>query len=736
MALLGKRKMKDVQTADAKATESDVNSIGDPRLHTLRRKQSDTTPLAGKVLLGAVINKKSSTADDIFAAKDLAKEANNLETESRLKKYLEKQSVEETEAVLEDADKKINAESKTLLNIADEKEGAAAANQNRYVSTTTKQEIEKDIIDSNTSDPAYAALEQLSVQDYFPNIGKDIAVGTYSGRRIGSSTIYAAPGARIPFGVIDARERQLAAAAQAKQKQLDDLKSRPDMVAQFKLEFDEYANDEIMDILKSHNYDPASVYRDKDAVQRLSRLENTAKAFTDADAIIDALIDGRFTADGKSKYYLPAEALKFMNDFRSGILDDKEAYFKGEKNISEKMVTLNALSDGVRHVDELMAQIENQQIEVPLNLKQGVMLDQAAIQDLNSAYQLAKSTNSYDAYISAVKKYFDIKPEEVLNPWFDEKGYAKDDPARKWAIDYFNALVPRESIASKIEFQGNKKFEYWNASQGREHERKMKESLWQNIVNTATAAGITEEIKAKESILRNTTDTKKRSEIIAEIYNKDQLMKSLGFTAQIDPNDNQRVYGTMTSAYQDAENAATVGNTQGAIYAYDKRHKAYKWVSLEKINKGAVLKSDGTINWNASAYIPQKLTQGGTRGIYVSNNANKQYEQDYNLMYQQSKGGSIPLSGRSYKTQLGYTQQNGDLMPLTSNNYGSYNAASNKTVVVDVVGNPVVTGPDGKKRLSSVEVKSTFNAGETADRAVLDVMWSAEQKNTSNYGTP
>lgn len=735
MALLGKRKMKDVQTADAKATESDVNSIGDPRLHTLRRKQSDTTPLAGKVLLGAVINKKSSTADDIFAAKDLAKEANNLETESRLKKYLEKQSAEETEAVLEDADKKINAESKTLLNIADEKEGAAA-NKNRYVSTTTKQEIEKDIIDSNTSDPAYAALEQLSVQDYFPNIGKDIAVGTYSGRRIGSSTIYAAPGARIPFGVVDARERELAAAAQAKQKQLDDLKSRPDMVAQFKLEFDEYANKEITDILESHNYDAASVYRDRDAVQRLSRLENTAKAFADADAIIDDLIEGKFTADGKSKYYLSAEALKFMNDFRSGILEDKEAYFKGEKNISEKMVTLNALSDGIRHVDELMAQIENQQIEVPLNLKQGVMLDQAAIQDLNSAYQLAKSTNSYDAYISAVKKYFDIKPEEVLNPWFDEAGYPKDDPARKWAIDYFNALVPRESIASKIEFQGNKKFEYWNASQGRAHEEKMNQSLWQNIVSTATAAGITEQIKAKESILRNTTDEKKRSEIIAEIYNQDQMMKSLGFTATIDPYDKQLVYGVMNSSYKNAENAANIGSEKGGIYAYSKANRRYEWVSVEKINKGAVLKSDGTINWNASSYIPQKLTRGGSSGTYSPNAANKQYEQDYNLLYKQSQGGSIVFSGRTYKTQLGYTQQNGDLMPLTSNNYGSYNAANNKTVVVDIVGNPVITGPDGKKRLSSVEVKSTFNAGATADRAVLDVMWEAEQKNTSNYGTP
>ncbi len=38
------------------------------------------------------------------------------------------------------------------------------------------------------------AIEKLGVQDYYPEIGRDIAVGTFSGSRIGSQTIYSGAG--------------------------------------------------------------------------------------------------------------------------------------------------------------------------------------------------------------------------------------------------------------------------------------------------------------------------------------------------------------------------------------------------------------------------------------------------------------------------------------------------------------------------------------------------------------
>ena len=60
------------------------------------------------------------------------------------------------------------------------------------------------------------AIEKLGLQDYFPNAGHRVAVGSYSRKTLGSGNIYAGAGFVAPMGIVDARRRALAKQARAK----------------------------------------------------------------------------------------------------------------------------------------------------------------------------------------------------------------------------------------------------------------------------------------------------------------------------------------------------------------------------------------------------------------------------------------------------------------------------------------------------------------------------------------
>ena len=87
------------------------------------------------------------------------------------------------------------------------------------------------------------AIEKLGVQDYYPEIGRDIAVGTFTGSRIGSQTIYSGAGGLLPLGLYDARKRAIAAEIKKKEAIMDQIKEIPDIAKQFKTEYSqEYMN--------------------------------------------------------------------------------------------------------------------------------------------------------------------------------------------------------------------------------------------------------------------------------------------------------------------------------------------------------------------------------------------------------------------------------------------------------------------------------------------------------------
>lgn len=94
----------------------------------------------------------------------------------------------------------------------------------------------------------------LKPQDYYPQVGRAIGVGTSSGEIIGSRTIYTGAGVLAPMGLYDARKRALAAASKSGVKTgADGLPDMPAVRRQYRAEYEESSNNLINEILSDKN---------------------------------------------------------------------------------------------------------------------------------------------------------------------------------------------------------------------------------------------------------------------------------------------------------------------------------------------------------------------------------------------------------------------------------------------------------------------------------------------------
>ncbi len=89
----------------------------------------------------------------------------------------------------------------------------------------------------------------LKPTDYYPQVGRSVAVGNFSGEVIGSQTIYSGAGVVAPFGLYDARKRALAAAAKAGiANSQGDMVKLPQVKDQYIKRYKDYTDDLIDEI--------------------------------------------------------------------------------------------------------------------------------------------------------------------------------------------------------------------------------------------------------------------------------------------------------------------------------------------------------------------------------------------------------------------------------------------------------------------------------------------------------
>ena len=154
------------------------------------------------------------------------------------------------------------------------------------------------------------AIEKLGVQDYYPDIGRNIAVGTFTGSRIGSRTIYSGAGGLLPLGLYDARKRAIAADIKKKEALMDELKSVPDIAKQFKPEWTNYVFDKWNDYIEAYKNNPEGLSTDLGFAKLNAQLKAVAENFKDVDAYVDDFKEKLMNKDGSAAAWATPKMLQ------------------------------------------------------------------------------------------------------------------------------------------------------------------------------------------------------------------------------------------------------------------------------------------------------------------------------------------------------------------------------------------------------------------------------------------
>jgi hypothetical protein len=708
---------------------------------TIERSVNDvvanTMPEAGNAIFRSYKRNKNRTFNDLTQAAQLASEANK-----------EEQEIKAADAIANE--EMINATSSLMRTLY----SSSAAQDKSYLNTATKEQVEQDMVETNAEDlrsrmytPSAGAIERLSVQEYFPNIGRDINVGQYAGRRVGNVSIFAAPGAVIPYSLIDARKRALAETAKAKQAAIEKILEIPNAPEQFNQQFKPMAMDEIYDALARNGNDPNKFMMDKEAVKTLYKWQTIAEDFVDVNKTIDGLLDKHIGEDGKLNSWLPDEVLDFMYDFRAGTLEDMQDYLTGKKDIADKLRYVQTFADGTKMVDERVAELLKYPRQLPMNLKKGVEINEAAVEEIDQAIKEVQGGSGYDQFMTVVKKYYDIDAEGFIGSWLDYQRYPEGSAARQQILDYFEKQIPKESLVPSIEARANDDFKYYELNKKRQWEKEDKMALWEVTLKKFEDAAINKAIVDAQAAIDKETDPDKKAKLLADTYNALEAEFGNAFKVQVDKYDKGKVYGVVTVDRATQTATATIDNRRSKIYVYERRwdpkggpDKKGAWVKGEGKYvffdefKNSLQSSDpntGTIKYGK--YYPQDA--GGD----ATGNGDAAYNKEMAQIIEQSRTGNLEQAAYEHHVQAGYTS-GGKRIPVRPNNIGQYKNATDQTLMVTTLTNPLITtgdvdeGGNPIRVPSKVRLRFESDLEDDIDRQTLEVISSSKQTNTSKFG--
>jgi len=599
----------------------------------------------------------------------------------------------------------VNATSTVLNNLGEKKD------EPTYDRTATKDDVNKQIDNSMASygaDAPINVIEKLGVQDYYPQVGRDVAVGNFTGSRIGSQTIYSGAGALLPMGLYDARKRALADAAKERQKTLQKFLEIPHTAEQFDTDFVQYAGNIILDIAKKNNYDPNLINRDKEGMLELERLKTTAKDIKYADGIIRGLIEKATTKDGGVAGHIPEDMKNEMYNFQSGLVDNMQDYFSGKKKIGDLTNNLRIFADGTKWINEMLPKWtdESNKTQRPVSLKTGLTIgesDVAKIQETIKA--INEGSGDYDSNVTLLKKYFSID-EKLVDDWCDLQGYPKDDLARKSLKQYLEKQIPEASFIEEVKSLSNKNFDYWKTRGEWKREDEKAKSFFTQLQDEADKQNIPGKAVAILSNWGTKSQDQKQNELSS-------LYQNIGLATK-NPNNKKDAYGVVTV------DAKTAIQRPVTVPLDDPRAK----IEVRNTSTGK----------NEYVSIGAAADRMDKKGYMWINGVKYQAGTDaYTTIKDAKTNQSIPVIDNVKKVRAGYYGSDGNLYNVSTDNLNNYTKSNKKTLTATVEGNSgvyrdVQVGVDAsgkpiiEKQLqrSSANVIYVGDINNITDKAFLD----------------
>lgn len=307
-------------------------------------------------------------------------------------------------------------------------------------------------------------IEKLGIQDYYPEIGRNIAVGTFTGSRIGSQTIYSGAGGLLPLGLYDARKRAIAAEIKRKEAIMDQIKEIPDIAKQFKTEYSQLYMDFLSPWLKAYKDNPEGLMSNTDFLRDMAHYKSVAENFLKVDSDLKNFKKLLEPKDGEPAAWATPAMLEIQRKFLSGFLPGKtEEWLKGKKNISKLTETLQALPNGYKWMDKKVVDLFKDPMKVKraITPKDGVEWTPELKDKINDLSQsVSDGSTDYETYLTVMKEYFDFNFSSMVNEWVDGSTLdaltdkEKEDLKKSLTI-YAEAQLPKESFIPTIVRQNN-----------------------------------------------------------------------------------------------------------------------------------------------------------------------------------------------------------------------------------------------------------------------------------------
>ena len=317
----------------------------------------------------------------------------------------------------------------------------------------SKSQVEQDIAKQQKAQTP-VAIEKLALQDYFPNAGRNIAVGTFAGSRIGSQTIYSGYGALAPMGLIDARKRAIVKRDKEKRAKLDQFLSIPDTYKVYHDFAKPYAAGKFAEIGAKHGWDYDKIMSDPDALKEVYRLKGVYETFEKAGTAAEELKE--LMQDPTKEVYISPKIRKKIWAFTRGQVNP-EPYLSGKRDINEITKGMVPYPSFIKFFNDNSSNwfAEGRQGEMPISFKDYGPLTPERLNEMKDGIEKFKINQDNDAYVELVKKHFTID-DNLVETWAKTNGIPLDDEIIEVWEDFFVNMIPPDIIEREITHVSNK----------------------------------------------------------------------------------------------------------------------------------------------------------------------------------------------------------------------------------------------------------------------------------------
>jgi hypothetical protein len=529
-----------------------------------------------------------------------------------------------------------------------------------YEGTATKEQVARDLdtlaseLDFITPD---AVMEKLELTDYYPNIGKDIAVGNWSGSVLGSQTIYSGAGGLLPMGLYDARKRAIAKAAKDKQAIIDKMMELPNTAEQFQKNYQDYGFQKLINggLEKYGSYE--AMVKSPEWRREFAKFKNIGIELTYYDKQADKTI--KDLSDGTR--YVPKQMRELAYKVKQGLADDIEDILSGKSNFLKEAGGFRSYENGTAHVDKLVKEgifDKDRLSEMPINLKTAEA--EANPKEYSDFVRsLSEGSRDNDTFVTQLKRFFDVSSaEKLIDALYTDNNF--DPSTKKATLDYFLAQIPNQ-VVNEYKSVSNQNLGWARLAQDDRH--------WQKEYDFKVQQGKRYYDILEESMNQPFTDGKNLQSRLTDAANKTKgkgkydrrnaIKNSFiqnGFTPVWNPNKKtfERVTPPSTRQ-QKTPKPSSPGETVISYQQYNP--KTNKWD-----DKSATIRQFSGMSKTAKS------------GWLRTMSGSKYTGEDIEAFKTAAKTNFVYIQPESLSTAAGFVDKSGNLTYVTEDNLNSYDA--------------------------------------------------------------